>query len=105
MLEGRTYSLFNDALNTFYLYGYIVSDHCDRERGNLLPPLHGLLFVIDSKGSLCEAFALPVMEHWLELEIAQWSIINPTIHHTMIFNDGFNTSIGITNIFIRKKSQ
>ena len=38
--------LFNDALNTFYLrlYGvrHMVKDHSDSERGNLLPPLHGL---------------------------------------------------------------
>ena len=46
--------LFNDALNTFYLqlYGvrYMVKDHSDSERGNLMPP-HGLLFPISSKGS------------------------------------------------------
>ena len=46
--------LFNDALNTFYLwlYGvrYMVKDHSDSEKGNLLPP-HGLLFPISSKGS------------------------------------------------------
>ena len=46
--------LFNDALNTFYLQlygaGYMVKDHSDSERGNLLPP-HGLLFLINSKGS------------------------------------------------------
>ena len=53
--EGRV--LFNDALNTFYLWLYIiygvrhmVMDHSDRERGNLLPP-HGLLFPISSKDS------------------------------------------------------
>ena len=46
--------LFNDALDTFYLwlYGvrYMVKDHSDSERGNPLPP-HGLLFLINSKGS------------------------------------------------------
>ena len=46
--------LFNDALNTFYLrlygVGHMVKDHSDSERGNLLPP-HGLLFLINSKGS------------------------------------------------------
>ena len=46
---------FNDALNTFYLrlYGVrhnMVKDHSDSERGNPLPP-HGLLFLINSKGS------------------------------------------------------
>ena len=47
--------LCNDALNPFYLrlYGvrYMVKDHSDRERGNLLLPPHGLLFPISSKGS------------------------------------------------------
>ena len=46
--------LFNDALNTFYLWlygrGHMVEDHSDSERGNPLPPLHGLLFPISSKG-------------------------------------------------------
>ena len=46
--------LFNDALNTFYLwlYGvrYMVKNYSDGERGNILPP-HGLLFPISSKGS------------------------------------------------------
>ena len=81
--EGNV--LFNDALNTFYLrlYGvrHMVKDHSDREKGNLLPP-HGLLFPINSKGSfICTipdriehttAFVTPVVEHWLEREIAQW---------------------------------
>ena len=74
--EGENASL-NDALNTFYLrlygrkegrkymfylsthsthswlYGVIqkimVKEHSDSERGNPLPPLHGLLFPINSK--------------------------------------------------------
>ena len=42
---------FNDTLNTFYLYGirYMVKNHFDSERENLLP-LHGLFFPINSKG-------------------------------------------------------
>ena len=40
--------LFNNTLNTFYLH--MVKDHSDSERGNLLLP-HGLLFLINSKGS------------------------------------------------------
>ena len=48
------YILFNDALNTFYLWLYgirhMVKDHSDRERRNLLLP-HRLLFPIDSMGS------------------------------------------------------
>ena len=48
--------LFNDALNTFYLWLYgvrhMVKDYVDSERQNLLLlPLHGLLFPISSKGS------------------------------------------------------
>ena len=36
--------LFNDAVNTFYMGS-------DCQRKNPLPPLHGLLFLISSKGS------------------------------------------------------
>ena len=77
--------LFNDALNTFYLrlYGvrHMVKDHSDSEKGNPLPP-HRLLLSINRKGSyICTiphrithttAFVTPVVEHWLEREIAQW---------------------------------
>ena len=46
--------LFNDLLNTFYLwiydFGHLVTNFSDSERGNLLPS-HGLLFPISSKGS------------------------------------------------------
>ena len=62
----------------------MIKDHSESERGNLLPP-HGLLFPINSKGSfICTipdrithttAFVTPVVEHWLEQEIAQW------VHH------------------------
>ena len=51
--EGN--ALFNNTLNNF-IYGYMAldiimtKDHSDkRERGNLLPPLHWLLFSISSK--------------------------------------------------------
>ena len=54
-LGRKKETLFNDALNTFYLrlYGvrHMVKDHSDSERGNPLPP-HGLLFPISSKGSV-----------------------------------------------------
>ena len=44
MKEGNV--LFNDALNTFYLWLYgvrhMVKYNSDNERGNLLPP-HGVL--------------------------------------------------------------
>ena len=71
--------------NTFYLrlYGvrHMVKDHSDSEKGNLLPP-HRLLFPINIKGSFymhqdstdriahTTAFVTPVVEHWLEREIA-----------------------------------
>ena len=46
--------IFNDALNTFYLWLYgirhMIKDHSDSERGNPLPQ-HGLLFSINNKGS------------------------------------------------------
>ena len=58
----------------------MVKDHSDTTRGNPLLP-HGLLFSISSKGSfICTiqdriahttAFVIPVVEHWLEREIAQ----------------------------------
>ena len=62
----------------------MVKDHSDSKRRNPLPP-HVLLFPISSKGSfICfipqtgshtTAFVTPVVEHWLEQEIAQW------LHH------------------------
>ena len=36
--------------STHFIYGYMVKDHSDSEKGNLLPP-HRLLFPISSKGS------------------------------------------------------
>ena len=50
--EGNV--LFNDALNTFYLWLYgirhMVEDHSDCERGNPLLP-HGILLLNSSKGA------------------------------------------------------
>ena len=34
--------------STHFIYGYMVPNHSDNERGNLLLP-HGLLFLISSK--------------------------------------------------------
>ena len=70
----------------FYLRlygGHIVKNHSESERGNPLPP-HGLLFPISSKGSFymhhptdriahTTAFVTPIVDHWLEREIGQWS--------------------------------
>ena len=60
----------------------MVKDHSDSEKGNPLPP-HRLLLSINSKGFFymhhptdrithTMAFVTPVVEHWLEREIAQW---------------------------------
>ena len=72
--------------STHFIYGYMASDmvkdHSDSEKGNPLPP-HRLLFPISSKGSFymhhptdriahTTAFVTPVVEHWLEREIAHW---------------------------------
>ena len=71
--------------STHFIYGYMASDmvkdHSDSEKGNPLP-LHRLLLSINSKGSfICTipdrithtmAFVTPVVEHWLDREIAQW---------------------------------
>ena len=84
-IERERNVLFNDTLNTFYLrlYGvrHMVKDHSDSEKGNPLSP-HRLLLSINSKGYfICTipdrithttAFVTPVVEHWLEQEIAQW---------------------------------
>ena len=87
--EGNV--LFNDALNTFYLWLYdielMVKDHSDSKTGNLLPPLHWLLFPVyqqvffymhhpTDRIEHTMAFGTPVMEHLLEWEIAQWISTN-----------------------------
>ena len=98
--EGNV--LFNDTINTFYLrlYGvaHMLKDHSDSERGNSLPP-HGLLFLISSNGFFymhhptgriahTTAFVTPVVEHWLERELAQWVKNN---EGNVLFNDALST--------------
>ena len=53
--EGRKemfYLMTHSTHFIIWLYGvgHMVKDHSDSERGNPLPP-HGLLFLINSKGS------------------------------------------------------
>ena len=73
--------------STHFIYGYMASDisvHSDSKRENLLSP-HRLLFLISSKFFYMHhstdrithttTFVTPVVEHWLEWEIAQW------VHH------------------------
>ena len=77
--------LFNNALNTFYLWlygiGHMVKDHSDGERGNLCCHM-GYSFRLAARvllyapshrqDSTYLGLVTPVMEHWLEREIAQW---------------------------------
>ena len=83
--EGNV--LLNDALNTFYLrlygVGHMVKDHSDSERGNPPPP-HELLQLTSrvlymhhptDRIAHTTAFGTPVVEHWVDREIAQW------VHH------------------------
>ena len=97
--EGRKEMFYLTTHSTHFIYGYMASDiwlrtilivreetHCR----------HRLLFLISSKGSfICTipdriahttAFVTPVVEHWLEQEIAQWVHpwrIDPTTHRIM----------------------
>ena len=73
--EGRKEMFYLMMHSTHFSYGYMVKDHSDRERGNLLPP-HGLLFLINSNVSFyalstdriihTTTFVTPVVEHRLE---------------------------------------
>ena len=49
------------------------------------------------------AFVAPVVEHWLEQEIAQW--IDPTIHHTMSERSYRGATSRSSNVDIRKKKK
>ena len=84
--EGRKETFYLTTHSTHFIYCYMASDmvkdRSDSEKGNLLPP-HGLLFPISSKFFFymhhpadriahTTAFVTPVVEHWLEREIAQW---------------------------------
>ena len=76
--------LFNDALNTFYLrlYGvrHMVKDHSDSEKETRCRHIgysyrltaRVLLYAPSHKQDNTMAFVTPVVEHWLEREIAQW---------------------------------
>ena len=81
--EGNV--LFNGTLNTFYLrlYGvrHMVKDHSDSERG---PSCHHMGYSLQLTARVfymhhptdgiahTTVFVTPVVEHWLEQEIAQW---------------------------------
>ena len=78
----------------------MVMDHSDSEKGNPLPP-HGLLLSINSKLFYMHhptdrithttVFVTPVVEHWLERELAQWvhpmkdRSDDPSLHERMLY--------------------
>ena len=100
--EGRKCFIY-DTFNTFYLrlygVGHMVKDYLDSERGNPLLPLHGLFFLISSKGSfICTipdrisyttTFVIPVAERWLEQDILDR-------YQDNIINNCNNIYIGVT---------
>ena len=74
-LIRRPIAPWANALPLSYVPLYMVKDHGDSERGNLLLPLHGLFFLISSKGSFFiyatshrwgSIHLTLVVEHWLE---------------------------------------
>ena len=58
----------------------MVKDHSDTEKGNPLPPHRLLLYMHHPTDRITHttAFVTPVVEHWLEREIAQWALIQLT---------------------------
>ena len=60
--------------STHFIYGYMASDHSDSEKGNPLPPQQGFFYMYHPTDRITHttAFVTPVVEHWLEREIAQW---------------------------------
>ena len=89
--EGRKEGnvLFNEALNTFYLWLYgirhMVKDHSHSETGNSLPP-HGLLFPVSRQDNIYHG--LCYISHVTLAGTRNSSMgpsrrIDPTIHRTM----------------------
>ena len=68
--------LINDALNTFYLrlyeVGRMANDHSNSERGNPLPPLHGIFFRLAARVLL-----------YAHSSVGPPSGVEPTTHSTM----------------------
>ena len=61
--------------STHFIYGYMASDmvkdHSDSEKGN---PQQGFFYMHHPTDRITHTtvFVTPVVEHWLEREIAQW---------------------------------
>ena len=95
------YVLFNDALNTFYLrlYGvrHMVKDYSNSETVKPAAATWVTLSDYSKSSFICTipqagyTFATPVVEHWLEREIAQWVIMtDDTVYRDIrqIFRNG-----------------
>ena len=56
----------------------MVQDHSDSKSGNPLPPYELIFYMYYPKDRITHTTAIvtPVVEHWLEREIAQW-----IVHH------------------------
>ena len=95
-VEGR--KCFGTTNSSHFIYGYMASvkHHPESERGNPLPPLHGLIFPISSKLGvggryfICTAhtlaFGTPVVEHWLERESNPYIILNNLVKNKAFRN-------------------
>ena len=72
-LEGKKEMFYLTTHTTHFIYSYMVKDHSDSEKGNPLPPHRLLICTIHTdRIAHTTAFVTPVVEHWLEREIAQW---------------------------------
>ena len=64
-----------------YGIGHVVKDYTDREIGKTMPPFRWLLFPISSNRGfymhhptdVIVRTVIPVVEHWLVRDIAQWN--------------------------------
>ena len=78
MFSLTTHSTYFIYVNWRRTYG---KGHSDSEGANPLPPIHALLFSISKGSFICtiptnrieciREFVTPVVEHWLDREIAQ----------------------------------
>ena len=74
-MQGRK-ELFYLTMNAIYSYmaSDMVKDHSDSKKGNTLPPIHWIYFLImhhpTDRIVHIMAFVIPVVEHWLKQEIA-----------------------------------
>ena len=76
-------SLFNNTFNTLFIYGYMAYKHMVKDYSDSEKKTYCHYFPISSKFfymhhptdriAYTVIFVIPVVEHWLEREIAQWT--------------------------------